>query len=118
MSTVIKDRPKASGRMTKGFISDEGAEEILDPEERQLSTLESHEETSRDKDDLVAALDNPETVRLLALAATEEEELGTPLADETPETAEEGLIGQEAGATPYRENEEAPKDETLQMWMR
>jgi RNA polymerase primary sigma factor len=104
--------------MAKGFVSDEGVEEVLDPEERQLNSLESHEETTREKDDLVAALDNPEAVRLLALAATEEEELGTQLTDESSETHEEVLIGQEAGPAPYRENEEAPKDETLQMWMR
>lgn len=88
-------------------------------EERQLGIL-AQPENEEGKEDLAGALDDPDTVRLLALGTTDEEDLHASVNEEGHEGSEETLALGETPAPGYTRgaDEEAPKDETLQMWMR
>jgi len=119
MSSMVKDRPRTKTRQTRDFDGDVESSGVFDPEERQLSSLNQRSNLGDPKGDLAAELDDPDAVRLLSLAS-DDEDLGSPLADDTSDTSEEPLaLGSEPTSPEFRQAaEEAPRDETLQMWMR
>jgi len=119
MSVLMNERPRTKKRAAKEFDVDAALNRVLDPEERQLGVLAQGDDGDH-KVELTGSLDDPDTVRLLALGASDDDEMTTPLNDETHDGSEEPLALGEEPAPGYARaaQEETPKDETLQMWMR
>lgn len=111
----MNDRPRLKKRTTREFTVESDSESVLDPEERQIGALggADGEET---KVDISGALDDPDAVRMLSLGTTDDDDMHPAAADEVHDPDEAHVLGAAQAIRP--EGEEAPKDETLQMWMR
>ena len=121
---IVTDRPNKA--RTREFSTDEyendefsaqgGTLSALDPEERQLSMIDGRDDGTDGKEELTGGLDDPEAVRLLALGGSEDDDMGSPLGEDGEPQDEPLALESEPQVPTLRE--EAPRDETLQMWMR
>ncbi|HEY3329725.1 MAG TPA: sigma-70 family RNA polymerase sigma factor [Capsulimonadaceae bacterium] len=102
--------------MTREFVEAD-SESVLDPEERQIGALVGPDGEEA-KVDISGALDDPDAVRLMTLG-TDDDDIHASAVDDAHDPDEAHVLGEPAPAGIVRETEaEAPKDETLQMWMR
>jgi RNA polymerase primary sigma factor len=126
MANVVKDktsRARAS-KSEKSFDADEfsrsgSVSATVDPEERQLSMIGERSDTDA-KDELGVGMDDSDSGTLLSLSPSDDEDLGSPLthSDDDNEDGDNEPVPLEQESTVPALREEAPKDETLQMWMR
>jgi RNA polymerase primary sigma factor len=123
MANMVKDKPSRSRAIKTEKSLDEGefsrssdGDDTLDPEERQLSMIGTRNDSVNSKDDLGTTMDDGS---LLTLRASDDEDLGSPLTDhDDNEDGDNDVAPLEPESTVPALREEAPKDETLQMWMR
>jgi RNA polymerase primary sigma factor len=115
MSVLVNDRPRLKKRTTREFNVE--PESVLDPEERQLGGLKDAEGEDG-KVDISGALDDPDAVRLLTLGTGDDDDIHPTVNEDVHEGDEAIVLGEAQPAGLRTSDEEAPKDETLQMWMR
>jgi len=116
-SVLVNDRPRTKKRVVREFSVESPIGGAI-TEERQLGGL-GQTEGDDGKVDLSEHLDDPDTVRMLALGVTDDDDLHSTVSEEGHDTDEDHLALGETPAPIARVTEEEPaKDETLQMWMR
>ncbi|MDR3707128.1 MAG: sigma-70 family RNA polymerase sigma factor [Capsulimonadaceae bacterium] len=116
-SVLVNDRPRTKKRVVREFTVESPMSGAM-AEERQSDGEDG-------KVDLAEHLDDPDTVRMLALGTSDDDdlhadELHAAVTDEGHEDSDEQLaLGETPAPGLTRVVEEEPaKDETLQMWMR
>jgi len=117
---MVSERPRARKKASKEFMIDgDDMNDTIDSdsEERQLGDVEPVDPDDV-KEDLGGSIEDPEAVRMLSLTHTDDDDLHE-VAPGDPHEEGGDHLGLGVPVAPIaRSEDEARKDETLQMWMR